>query len=390
MTISLIELTKKLINQPSITPKDHNCQNIIACYLKSLKFNIELMNFYDTHNIWAYRNGQHKQKQQHTTTLLFLGHTDVVSPGNTQNWKYPPFSGLINNGVLYGRGASDMKGALAAMLIAAQHFIQRHPNHKKKIAFLFTSDEEGSGKNGTIKAVQQLIERNEHIEYCIVGEPSSQNKLGDVIKNGRRGSCTGKLIIQGSSGHVAYPQFLINPIHLTIPMLFDLMNIKWDQKNSIIFPKTSIQITNINTVPANCTTHNITPDQLILNFNLRFSDQSSIKSIQNNINKILSMHSLNYHIYWDPCISEPYFSNPGKLTNVVTNIITKHYHYNIIPRLETTGGISDGRFIAKTGSEVLELGALNHTIHKFNEHIKLTDLKLLSYFYFKIMEKMLL
>lgn len=381
----LKKLAKKLIMQPSITPNDHNCQNIIAHYLKQLNFNLEFINFHDTCNLWAYHDN-YNQINKKQSTLLFLGHTDVVDPGNINNWKYPPFSGLIKNDILYGRGASDMKGALSAMLIAVKSFIETYPNYHGRIAFLLTSDEEGSGKNGTVKVIQSLIKRQEHIDYCIVGEPSSQKKLGDVIKNGRRGSGTGKLTIFGLQGHVAYPHMIINPIHLSIPILLKLIHTKWDAKKSILFPPTSIQIIDIYTKSASNFTNNITPSELILKFNFRFNDQTSIFAIENNIKKILSMKQkqINYHINWET-ISEPYFSKPGKLSKIITNIIEKKQ--NITPKLETSGGTSDGRFITQTGAEIIELGALNHTIHKIDENIKLTDLYLLNFIYFKILEK---
>lgn len=387
-TNELVILAQQLIKQPSITPNDHSCQNIIARYLKKIDFYIESMCFDDTHNIWAYRkNRNHISSLKEQSTLLFLGHTDVVSPGNTQDWKYPPFSGSIHNGVLYGRGASDMKGAIAAMIIAVKYFVAQHPNHKNRVAFLITSDEEGTGLNGTIKVVQSLLARNEHINYCIIGEPSSQIKIGDVIKNGRRGSYTSRLTIYGISGHVAYPQFLKNPIHLVIPALLDLLNnTVWDLETSLLFPSTSLQFTNIHT-DYDKLTNNITPNKLILNVNFRFNDQSSVKNIKQKINKVLLSHNLTYNIDQEN-ISEPYWSQPGILTNITIDII-KHYQ-KINPILSTTGGTSDGRFIMKMGSEILELGALNYTIHKTDECIKLTDLHMLSCIYLAIMKKILL
>lgn len=385
MINSLISLTKDLISHPSITPNDHHCQNIIINYLKPLNFYIEPICFHDTHNLWAYRYGL-KKKYQEPYTLLFLGHTDVVSPGNIKDWIYPPFLGLVHDGVLYGRGASDMKGALAAMLIATKKFITQHPNHTERIAFLITSDEEGNGLNGTTKVIESLMARNERINYCIVGEPSSKFRIGDIIKNGRRGSYTGILTIQGSSGHVAYPQFLTNPIHLINPILSELLTIQWDQNQSVLFPPTSMQITNIQSIPNNIS-NNITPNQLILKINFRFNDQCSIYNIQKKMHQVLSNYHVNYQIDWiNPSL--PYFSNPGKLSKIVTEVIK--FYQKITPTLETTGGTSDGRFISKTGAEIIELGALNNTIHKANECINIADLELLSYIYLGIMKKILL
>lgn len=384
---TLTALTQKLINQPSITPNDHACQSIINSYLKKLDFYTEFMCFKETSNIWAYRTGSNKTIPKKQCTLLFLGHTDVVSPGNVQNWKYPPFSGTIHNNILYGRGACDMKGAIAAMLIAVKDFIKKYPNHKNRIAFLLTSDEEGSGLNGTVKVIQALLNREEHIKYCIVGEPSSQFKIGDMIKNGRRGSYTGRLIIHGIQGHVAYPQFLNNPIHTAIPAIVDLLNnTTWDQKKSLLFPPTSIQITNIYT-DSNISISNVTPNQLILNFNLRFNDQSSVKSIKQQIHKTLLFYNLIYDIDQES-ISNLYWSTPGKLTNTVINVIKDYQKTH--PVLTTTGGTSDGRFLIKMGAEIIELGALNHTIHKINECISLADLHLLSCIYSKIIQKILI
>ncbi|WHL25183.1 MAG: succinyl-diaminopimelate desuccinylase [Candidatus Blochmannia vicinus] len=384
MNFSKLEiLAQKLIKQPSVCPRNNSCHEIIVDYLQELNFNIELMQFDDTINIWAYHHGD--KEQQKYTTLLFLGHTDVVDPGNPKYWNYPPFSGLINNNALHGRGAADMKGALAAMLVASDNFINNNPNYQGRLAFLITSDEEGTGINGTTKVVESLITRNEHIDYCIVGEPSSQHQIGDIIKNGRRGSLMGQLTIYGSQGHVAYPQFSKNPIHLVVPILSDLLNTTWDQKKNIFFPPTTIQITNIYT--NNNNNNNIIPHTVTLDFNFRFNNKSSIEDIKTYINKILESYSLTYKIDWK-LSAEPYFSNPGKLTNVVINAIK--YYQKFEPYLETTGGTSDGRFISKMGTEVIELGARNHTIHKFNEYIDLSDLKLLSFIYQKIIEDLLL
>lgn len=386
ITAELVTLTKQLINQPSITPNDHECHKIIIDYLKQIDFYTESMCFDDTRNIWAYPKRFIKNPPKQQSTLLFLGHTDVIDPGNIQDWKYPPFSGTIENGILYGRGASDMKGAIAAMLIAAKYFIKQYPNHKNRIAFLFTSDEEGTGLNGTIKVIESLLTREERIDYCIIGEPSSHLKIGDVIKNGRRGSYTGRLIIHGLSGHVAYPHFLKNPIHLAIPAVLDLLNTTWDKEKSVLFPSTSIQFTNVYT-DFKKIINNVTPNKLILNFNFRFNDQSSVKKIKHNINKMLRYHNVIYNIDQEN-ISEPYWSIPRTLTNIVVEII-KHYQ-KINPILETTGGTSDGRFVIKMKSEIVELGALNSTIHKINECISITDLYLLSCIYLKIMKKILI
>lgn len=374
----LQKLTIKLINQPSINLKNNNCHKIIISFLEKLNFKIELINFKDTINIWAYR-GEKKYK-----TLLFLGHTDVVIPGDLHNWKYPPFSGLIHNHILYGRGTSDMKGALAAILIAIKNFIKKYPNYPGRIALIITSDEEGSGTNGTIKVVNTLIQRNEKIDYCIVGEPSSDFKIGDVIKNGRRGSLTVILKIYGIQGHVAYPQFSKNPIHLALPILSQLLITKWDQNPSKSFPPTTIQITDINTNNKN---NNVIPNQIILNFNFRFNDQFFINNIKQHINEILKSYKLTYHINFK-LYAQPYLSKPGKLIEVVVHTIKDCQ--KITPKIETTGGTSDGRFVARMGTEIIELGAIRHTIHKANECIRLTDLQSLNTIYQKIIENLFL
>ncbi|WP_159715195.1 succinyl-diaminopimelate desuccinylase [Blochmannia endosymbiont of Camponotus nipponensis] len=378
----LITLAQKLIQQPSVNPKHHICHEIITNYLQKLGFNIELMHFNDTLNLWAFHSCKRNQKR----TLLFIGHTDVVDPGDLQCWNYPPFSGLINDNTLNGRGTVDMKGALAAMLVAANNFITQNSNYQGRLAFLITSDEEGTGINGTTKVVDTLIMRNEHIDYCIVGEPSSQQQLGDVIKNGRRGSLTAKLTIHGTQGHVAYPQFSKNPIHLVIPALSNLLKTTWDKEISRLFPPTAVQISNIYTNNNN-NSNNVIPQNVILNCNFRFNDKCPINKIKKYTNEIFRHHTLNYHVDWK-LSAEPYFSKPGKLTNVVINAVK--YYQKFTPRLETTGGTSDGRFIAKMGAEVIELGARNHTIHKINEYIDLIDLKLLHSIYQKIIEDILL
>lgn len=373
---SLNKLAIKLINQPSIHPKHRGCQKIIINFLEKLNFKIELMNFHDTTNIWAYRGKN--------TTLLFLGHTDVVTPGDLCTWNYPPFSGSIHNHILYGRGASDMKGSLAAMLIAVKNFIKKYPNHLGRLAFIITSDEEGSGTNGTIKVVEKLIQRNEKIHYCIVGEPSSKRYIGDIIKNGRRGSLTVTLKIYSIQGHVAYSQYSQNIIHLILPILSTFLTTTWDQHLNTSFPPTTIQITDINT---NNNNENVTPAHIILNFNFRFNDKSSIHNIKQHIHTILTHHQLKYQITFK-ISAEPYLSTPGKLTDIAIHTIQNYQ--KIIPKIETTGGTSDGRFIAKMGTEIIELGALHHMIHKSNECIHLKDLKLLNVIYQKIIENLFL
>ncbi|MFP3036832.1 MAG: succinyl-diaminopimelate desuccinylase [Arsenophonus sp.] len=377
MICPVLNLTQQLIQQPSISPDDHGCQIILIKRLKKLDFSIEVMSFDNTTNLWAY----HGEPQ--SETLAFAGHTDVVPAGKIQDWRYPPFTPTLNNGLLYGRGAVDMKGSLAAMIIAAERFIIDFPNHSGRLAFLITSDEESNSINGMAKVVDKLITRNEQIKYCIIGEPSSHVKLGDIIKNGRRGSLTATLIIKGTKGHIAYPHLANNPIHSSLQFLNELINKKWDIGNAFFSP-TSMQIFDIY---SDNTANNVIPSEFVIKFNFRFSNELTEKEIHQKVEVILKKYQFNYKIEW-LLSANPFLTKKGKLFNIVNEVIEQCCHYK--PLLSTDGGTSDARFITKMCSQIIELGHLNKTIHKVNECVSIFDLKRLCIIYNKIIKKTLL
>lgn len=360
MNQQVISLAQDLIRRPSISPNDEGCQQLIAERLSKLGFHIEWLPFGETLNLWATHG-------QHAPTIVFAGHTDVVPTGNEQQWHYPPFSAEIVGDLLYGRGAADMKGSLAAMVVAAEQFVQQYPNHKGRISFLITSDEEAAAKDGTVKVVETLMARGEKIDYCLVGEPSSSAKLGDIVKNGRRGSLTGNLYIQGVQGHVAYPHLADNPIHKAAAFIQDLVNIHWDNGNDY-FPPTSLQIANIH---AGTGSNNVIPGELYLQFNLRFNTETTDEQIKQRIETLLKQHNLAYRIEWW-LSGQPFLTAKGKLVDAVVKSLQQVAQ--ITPTLETSGGTSDGRFIALMGAEVVELGPLNKTIHRIDECVSCADL----------------
>ncbi|OMQ21829.1 succinyl-diaminopimelate desuccinylase [Serratia oryzae] len=373
MICPVIELAQQLIKRPSLSPHDEGCQEIMIARLKAAGFTIEPMNFGDTQNFWAWR-GQ-------GTTLAFAGHTDVVPTGDEKNWTIPPFEPTIRDGMLYGRGAADMKGSLAAMVVAAERFVAAHPNHQGRLAFLITSDEEASATHGTVKVVEALKARNERLDYCLVGEPSSTERVGDVVKNGRRGSITANLHIHGIQGHVAYPHLADNPVHRAMPALNELVAIEWDQGNEF-FPPTSMQIAN---VQAGTGSNNVIPGDLFVQFNFRFSTELTDAMIKQRVQELLDRHQLNYTLDWW-LSGQPFLTARGALVDAVVNAV-QHYA-EITPQLLTTGGTSDGRFIAQMGAQVVELGPVNATIHKVNECVHAADLQLLSRMYQRIMEQL--
>ncbi len=360
-------LAQKLIQQPSVTPDDACCQELMMAHLAPLGFKAETMQFEEVTNLWARRGNA-------APVLTFAGHTDVVPTGPLDQWTYPPFEGRIEEGMLHGRGAADMKGSLAAFITACERFITRYPNHKGSIAYLITSDEEGPAKNGTVKVVETLEARNEKMDWCLVGEPSSTKILGDVIKNGRRGSLNGKLTVMGKQGHVAYPHLARNPIHLATPALNELCAIEWDQGNAF-FPATSFQITNIQSGTG---ATNVIPGRLELLFNFRFSTEVTAEQLKQNVHQILDKHALAYEIEWN-LSGEPFLTEAGPLVDAAVKAIRKTK--GIDTELSTSGGTSDGRFIAPTGAQVLELGPLNATIHQIDEHVSIQDLDDLSSIY---------
>ncbi|MCH2455480.1 succinyl-diaminopimelate desuccinylase [Idiomarina sp.] len=375
MSSETLALAKELISRPSVTPEDEGCQQVIGERLAALGFELETMVFEDTTNLWA-RRGQGRK------VFCFAGHTDVVPPGDVNDWQFPPFEPTIHEGYLYGRGAADMKGSLAAMVTATEAFIEKHPNVDADIAFLITSDEEGPFINGTKRVIETLQARNEPIDWCIVGEPSSTDKLGDVVKNGRRGSLTGDLTVLGIQGHVAYPHLADNPVHKIAPALSDLVNEQWDEGNES-FPPTTFQVSNIN---AGTGAGNVIPGRIDTQFNFRFSTEVTAEELKQRTEAILDKHNLKYSLTWK-LNGPPFLTDSGGLIEAVTHAIQDECGFET--ELSTGGGTSDGRFIAPTGTQVVELGPVNATIHKVNERVKADDLDKLSALYLRCMENLL-
>jgi succinyl-diaminopimelate desuccinylase len=373
--LSTLELAIELISRPSITPNDAGCQSFIANHLQSIGFVVETLRFGEVDNLWV-RHGQ-------TEPLLVLaGHTDVVPPGLLKQWQFPPFTPTVHEGYLYGRGAADMKGSLAAMVIACERFIRSHPDHPGSIGLLLTSDEEGIAINGTVKVIDYLQAKGDRITWCLVGEPSSVNRLGDTIKNGRRGSLNGHLIIQGVQGHVAYPHQADNPIHRFAPLLKTLCETQWDQGNEF-FPPTGFQITHLN---AGEKVDNVIPGELEVLFNFRYSTEVTHTQLQAVVTQLLEQYQLNSKLTWRHS-GLPFLTPVGTLVDVTQQAILEVCGYQAT--LSTAGGTSDGRFIAPTGAQVIELGPLNATIHKVNECVRVEDLETLATIYQRVIEKLL-
>lgn len=375
MSNPTLELSLELLKQPSITPDDLDCQTIIAQRLSNIGFHIEPMPFEDVQNLWARRGTT-------APVFCFAGHTDVVPTGDLNAWHSAPFQPEIRNGQLYGRGSADMKTAIAAFVVATERFVKKHPDHKGSIAYLITSDEEGPSINGTVKVVERLESRQEKITWCLVGEPSSSNTLGDIIKNGRRGSLNGVLTVQGKQGHVAYPHLANNPIHQASQAIAALCATEWDQGNEY-FPATSFQISNIH---AGTGATNIIPDTLTVTFNFRYSTEVTADELKQRVEQILKQYHLTYSIQWT-LSGLPFLTPVGQLVNATQYAIKKVTGTDA--RLSTSGGTSDGRFIAPTGAEVIELGVLNATIHQINEHVAVDDLEKLACIYEHILEQLL-
>jgi succinyl-diaminopimelate desuccinylase len=375
MNDAVTELAAELISRPSVTPKDEGCQTLMAQRLEALGFTIEPMIFEDTTNLWARRGTQ-------GPVFCFAGHTDVVPTGDISRWHTPPFVPTIIDGYLHGRGAADMKGSLAAMIVATEQFIAKHPDHHGSIAFLITSDEEGPFINGTTRVIDTLEARNEKITWALVGEPSSTHKLGDIVKNGRRGSLTGNLTVNGIQGHVAYPHLADNPIHRAAPALTELAQMHWDNGNEF-FPPTSFQIANIN---GGTGASNVIPGALEVMFNFRYSTEVTADELIARVLNMLDAHGLDYDISW-VFNGLPFLTDNGPLLDATKAAIRSVTGYDTDP--QTTGGTSDGRFIAPTGAQVIELGPVNATIHKVNECVKVSDLALLTQCYEKLLENLL-
>lgn len=370
-----LELAKDLISRQSNTPLDAGCQELMISRLAPLGFKIERMRFDDVDNFYA-------RKGTSGPLLVFAGHTDVVPTGPVDQWHTPPFEPTIKDGMLYGRGAADMKTSCAAFITAIEDFVAKHPNHPGSIGLLITSDEEGIAINGTVKVVEALKARDEHFDYCIVGEPTSNKVVGDMIKNGRRGSLSGKLIVKGVQGHIAYPHLVKNPIHMVAPAIKDMVDTVWDEGNEY-FPPTSWQISNMN---GGTGATNVVPGEVTILFNFRFSTASTEQNLKERVYAILDKHALEYDLEWE--YSPPYITPKGNLVAAISEAIQESYGVN--PELSTTGGTSDGRFIADICKQVIEFGPLNATIHKLNECVAVADIEPLKDTYRSTLEKLLL
>ncbi len=370
-----LELAKELINRESVTPEDGDCQILIADRLEKIGFKATHLRFEDVDNLWVTHGSS-------GPLFAFAGHTDVVPTGPIDEWKTNPFKAEIVDGMLYGRGAADMKGGIAAMVVAAEQFVRSYPDHNGIIAFLITSDEEGPSINGTRKVIEYLNDNDIKIDWCVVGEPSSDKQLGDVIRIGRRGSLNGILTINGVQGHVAFPELAENPIHRASTFLAEISSMEWDQGNDS-FPATSFQISNIN---AGTGAENVIPGSVNLLFNFRFSTELTEDDLKTKVTALLDKHDLDYDIQWK-LSGQPFLTSTGKLVDAACQAIK--IICNIETDCSTGGGTSDGRFIAPTGAEVIELGVSNDTIHKINECVNIDDLETLTKIYINILEQLL-
>src|SRR5688572_29801128 len=373
--VSALDLAKELIGRKSITPEDGGCQEVIAKRLSAAGFRCEPMNFGAVTNLWARRGTQ-------SPVVCFAGHTDVVPTGPLSEWQSDPFVPTIRDGKLYGRGAADMKSSIAAFVVAAEAFVKERPGHSGSIALLITSDEEGVAVDGTVKLVDALRKRNEGIDYCIVGEPSSVDMLGDTMKHGRRGSLSGKLVVRGIQGHVAYPHLVKKPIHLLASALAEMAKTQWDKGNDS-FPPTSFQVSNIH---AGTGAGNVVPGTVEVDFNFRFSTESTEDSLKKKTESILAKHGLEYSMDW-VLGAKPFLSQRGRLAQTVVAASKKHT--GLSGELATTGGTSDARFIIDICPEVIEIGPVNASIHKLNEHISLAELEQLPRIYFETLRALL-
>lgn len=371
-----LELTQNLMARNSVTPVDEGCQDVMATRLERLGFRIEKLRYGNVDNLWAMRG-------EASPVLCFAGHTDVVPTGPLEEWQSNPFQPEIRDGMLYGRGAADMKSGLAAMITATEAFVAEKPDHKGSIAFLITSDEEGPSVDGTKKVVETLLTRKTRIDWCIVGEPSSEKQIGDMIKIGRRGSLSGRLTVHGIQGHIAYPQFAENPVHTLAPALAELTSRVWDQGNEHFQP-TTFQVSNLN---AGTGAPNVIPGELKARFNLRYSPVQKLETLKATVEEILTRHKVRYSLEWH-LSGEPFYTPPGgKLLKGVSAAVTKICGKP--PVLSTGGGTSDGRFIALMGAEVLELGVPNPTIHKVNESVRVADIDILHTLYLQSLRNLL-
>ena len=371
-----LSLLFDLMRCRSITPEDAGCQDVISTRLQHSGFECEAMPFGDVTNLWARRG-------KSSPLFCFAGHTDVVPPGDTAAWSTDPFEPDVREGCVYGRGSADMKSGLAAMVVAVERFVREHPEHRGSIAFLITSDEEGRARDGTLKVVEALTARKEHIDWCIIGEPSSQETLGDVVRIGRRGSLSGMLEVRGVQGHVAYPHLADNPIRSFAPVLAELHEIKWDDGNDY-FPPTSFQVVNLQ---SGVGAPNVTPGGLSARFNFRYSTEWDHHGLKERVHAIIDAHDIDYELNWH-LSGEPFLTEPGELIDAVSEAVREQT--GTAPELSTAGGTSDGRFISPAGADVVELGPVSASIHKIDEHVREQDVAALSQMYQRILEKMLL
>ena len=370
-----LELTQDLMSRRSVTPADEGCQDVMARRLEAAGFRIERLRYGLVENLWARRGDS-------APLLCFAGHTDVVPTGPLEEWKSDPFAPSVRDGVLYGRGAADMKSGLAAMVTAAEEFVRLHPDHRGSIAFLITSDEEGPSVDGTKRVMETLNARNERINWCIVGEPSSEKAIGDTIKVGRRGSFSGRLTVHGVQGHVAYPQLAVNPVHSFAPALAELVSREWDQGNEFFQP-TTFQISNFN---AGTGAPNVIPGELKARFNLRYSPVQTLDGLKETVEGILRKHGVKFTIEWY-LSGEPFYTPPGEFSEAVSAAVKEVT--GLTPKYSTGGGTSDGRFIAPTGAHVVELGVMNASIHKVNECVRVADIDALHAMYVRTLRNLL-
>jgi succinyl-diaminopimelate desuccinylase len=375
-----LELAETLISRASVTPDDAGCLELFTQRLEKLGFACERMDSgpaeFRVANLWAKRSAG-----PNAPTLVFAGHTDVVPTGPLENWSTPPFVPSHRGGLLYGRGAADMKSSLAAMVVATEEFLAARPKPDLSIAFLLTSDEEGPSKDGTLVVVDQLEARREKLDYCIVGEPTSVERLGDMVKNGRRGTLSGKLRVRGVQGHIAYPHLARNPIHLFAPAMAELVGTQWDQGNAY-FPATTWQVSNIH---AGTGASNVIPGELVVDFNFRFSTESTAEGLQARMEGILQKHGLDYSLAWT-LGGQPFLTTPGALVQSMREAIAAET--GVATELSTTGGTSDGRFIARICPQIVEFGPINASIHKIDEHVKVADLDPLKNIYKGVLERL--
>ncbi len=370
-----LELTVDLMSRASVTPADEGCQEVMIGRLAAAGFQIEKLNYGNVENFWARRGTG-------GPVLCFAGHTDVVPTGPLEEWRTKPFEPTVRDGVLYGRGAADMKSGLAAMVTAAEEFVAAHPEHRGTIAFLITSDEEGPSVDGTKRVVETLLGRDERIDWCIVGEPSSETVVGDTIKIGRRGSLSGRLTVHGTQGHIAYPHLAVNPIHTLAPALAELTSREWDKGNEHFQP-TTFQVSNLN---AGTGAPNVIPGELKARFNLRYSPVQTIERLKQTVEGILRRHDVNFTLEWYVS-GEPFYTPPGPLSDAVCKAVAGVAGKP--PKLSTGGGTSDGRFIAALGAQIVELGVVNASIHKVNEQVRAADIDALHRMYVGVLGQLL-